>query len=224
MIARRSVVCSAVTATTTGATDERLSWATALMCGRKAGELRDEESTANENGFHARERNFLVLAAGAQCLFAEELDLEQQIVNALKALPITRGLSTSTDHSATDPQQRQLIESLSTTRSLSARECDEVVTVTKNRPPIDLEIFFDFRSAELGQRAMPSPMALGRALTSPEPKGDEFLVAGHTDAKGDDSYNHRLSQRRAAAVICAQVQDLPEGSGDGWLWQGSTEE
>jgi outer membrane protein OmpA-like peptidoglycan-associated protein len=34
---------------------------------------------------------------------------------------------------------------------------------------------------------MPSLMALGRALTSPE-------------LKGDDSYNQRLSQRRAEAV------------------------
>jgi outer membrane protein OmpA-like peptidoglycan-associated protein len=142
----------------------------------------------------------LVIAAGAQRLCAEELDLEQQIVNALKAGPITRGLSTSTDHSATDSQQRQLIASLPTTRSLSARERDDVATVTNNRPHIDLEIFFDFRSAELGQRAMPSLMASGRALTSPELKGDEFLVAGHTDAKGDDSYNQRLSQRRAEAV------------------------
>jgi hypothetical protein len=72
----------------------------------------------------------LVIAAGAQRLCAEELDLEQQIVNALKAGPITRGLSTSTDHSATDPQQRQLIASLPTTRSLSARERDEIATVT----------------------------------------------------------------------------------------------
>jgi outer membrane protein OmpA-like peptidoglycan-associated protein len=142
----------------------------------------------------------LVMAAGTHCGCAEELDLEQQIVNALKAGPVTRGLSNSTDSSATDPQQRQLIESLPTTRSLSARERDEVATVTKNRPRIDLEIFFDFRSAELGQRAMPSLMALGRALTRPELKGDVFLVAGHTDAKGDDSYNQKLSQRRAEAV------------------------
>lgn len=142
----------------------------------------------------------LVIAAGTQYVCAEEPDLEQQIVNALKPGPVTRGLSHSTDYSATDPQQRQLIESLPTTRSLSAREREEVATVTKDRPRIDLEIFFEFRSAELGKQAMPSVMALGRALTNPALKGDTFLIAGHTDAKGDDSYNQKLSQRRAEAV------------------------
>jgi hypothetical protein len=93
----------------------------------------------------------LVIATGTRCVCAEELELEQQIVNALKAGPVTRGLSNSTGYRATDPQQRQLIESPPTTRSLSASERDQVATVTKDRPHIDLEIFFDFRSAELGK-------------------------------------------------------------------------
>jgi outer membrane protein OmpA-like peptidoglycan-associated protein len=41
---------------------------------------------------------------------------------------------------------------------------------------------------------------LGRALTNPDLKGDVFLVAGHTNAKGDDSDNQSLSRRRAEAV------------------------
>ena len=43
-------------------------------------------------------------------------------------------------------------------------------------------------------------MNLGRALSSPELKGGTFLVGGHTDAKGGDAYNQRLSERRAEEV------------------------
>jgi outer membrane protein OmpA-like peptidoglycan-associated protein len=47
---------------------------------------------------------------------------------------------------------------------------------------------------------MPQVTALGKALTSDELKGATFVVAGHTDAKGGDSYNQGLSERRAEAV------------------------
>ena len=43
-------------------------------------------------------------------------------------------------------------------------------------------------------------MTLGRALTNPEVRGNVFLVGGHTDAKGDNDYNQKLSERRAASV------------------------
>jgi outer membrane protein OmpA-like peptidoglycan-associated protein len=141
----------------------------------------------------------LTVAAATERVGAEEPDLEQQIVRALKPGPVTRGLTSSADRSAAESQQ-QLIESLPTTRSLSTKEREQVTPVTKNRPSIDLEVFFEFRSAEIADTAMPSVMALGRALASPDLKGDAFLVAGHTDAKGNDGYNQKLSERRAEAV------------------------
>jgi len=42
--------------------------------------------------------------------------------------------------------------------------------------------------------------ALGRALSSPDLKGSSFVVAGHTDAAGGDSYNQELSERRADSI------------------------
>ena len=42
--------------------------------------------------------------------------------------------------------------------------------------------------------------ALGKALTNPELKGTTFVLAGHTDAKGGDSYNQDLSERRADSL------------------------
>ena len=47
---------------------------------------------------------------------------------------------------------------------------------------------------------MPQVAALGDALSSADLKGRTFVVAGHTDAKGGESYNQELSERRAEAV------------------------
>jgi outer membrane protein OmpA-like peptidoglycan-associated protein len=43
-------------------------------------------------------------------------------------------------------------------------------------------------------------VTLARALGNPELKGATFLIGGHTDAAGSDSYNQSLSERRAEAV------------------------
>ncbi len=72
--------------------------------------------------------------------------------------------------------------------------------IAKSRPSIDLEINFDYNSANIGSKATPQVTALGQALTSSELKGRTFILAGHTDAKGGDSYNQALSERRADAV------------------------
>jgi outer membrane protein OmpA-like peptidoglycan-associated protein len=47
---------------------------------------------------------------------------------------------------------------------------------------------------------MPQVTALGQALSSADLKGSTFVVAGHTDGKGTDTYNQSLSERRADAV------------------------
>ena len=68
------------------------------------------------------------------------------------------------------------------------------------RPSIDLEIFFDYKSAEITPRAAAALTPLGRALSDARLAGDAFLIAGHTDAKGSADYNLALSQKRAEAV------------------------
>ena len=42
--------------------------------------------------------------------------------------------------------------------------------------------------------------ALGKALSNPDLKGSTFIVAGHTDAAGGESYNQELSERRADSI------------------------
>ena len=131
---------------------------------------------------------------------------EDEIVRALAPppkKPLTRGLSIGPQ---TDPvpsaTETKLIQSVRgrATRSLSSTEREEIATVAKDKPNIDLEITFDYNSADISAKSLPSVQALGRALTSPELKGSTFVVAGHTDAAGGDNYNQELSERRADSI------------------------
>jgi outer membrane protein OmpA-like peptidoglycan-associated protein len=132
---------------------------------------------------------------------------EDQIVRALAPAkkPLTRGLSvgpqTQTDPAAAASEGRfvQTIRNRST-RSLSATEREEIATIVKDKPKIDLEINFDYNSADISAKSLPSVQALGRALSNPDLKGSTFVVAGHTDAAGGESYNQDLSERRADSI------------------------
>jgi outer membrane protein OmpA-like peptidoglycan-associated protein len=65
---------------------------------------------------------------------------------------------------------------------------------------IDIEVYFDFDSAEITLRAAKTLVPLGKALADARLKGQTFLIAGHTDGKGGADYNQRLSERRALKI------------------------
>jgi outer membrane protein OmpA-like peptidoglycan-associated protein len=65
---------------------------------------------------------------------------------------------------------------------------------------INLNIPFEFDSSALQQQATAQLKQLRAALTSPSLSKDQFMVAGHTDAKGSAQHNQQLSMRRAQAV------------------------
>jgi len=131
---------------------------------------------------------------------------EGDILRALtpEKKPLTRGLSTGPQQvdqaaSAAEGQFVQKIRGRST-RSLSASEREEIAAIVKDKPKIDLEINFDYNSADISARSLESVQALGRALSSADLKGSTFVVAGHTDAAGAEGYNQDLSERRADAI------------------------
>ena len=67
-------------------------------------------------------------------------------------------------------------------------------------PSTDLEIYFDFNSAEITPQARASLEPLGSALSHPRLAAYRFVLVGHTDGKGGAEFNQRLSERRAASV------------------------
>ncbi len=69
-----------------------------------------------------------------------------------------------------------------------------------NLPSVDLEIYFEFASAELAPLAMLTLNTLGRTLADPRLADQTFVIGGFTDGKGSPDYNLRLSQQRADAV------------------------
>ena len=70
----------------------------------------------------------------------------------------------------------------------------------KQLPSVDLEVLFEYKSAELTPAAVETLTTLGRALTDERLAAGTFLIGGHTDAKGSADYNLQLSQKRAEAV------------------------
>jgi outer membrane protein OmpA-like peptidoglycan-associated protein len=141
-----------------------------------------------------------VVSLGASIVAAAERPSETQILNALKPGAKTRGMTTAPAQPSAEDQR--FIDSLRNikTRSLSTGERQKAAAIVKDKPSIDLEIYFNYDSADITPKAVPDLMTLGRALTKPELRGGVFLISGYTDAKGGDEYNQHLSERRAEAV------------------------
>jgi outer membrane protein OmpA-like peptidoglycan-associated protein len=143
----------------------------------------------------------LVLPWGLGVALAAEERSADDIVKALKPR-ITRGLTTSPADAARNAEETKFVNTLRNrpTRSLTVAERDQITSIAKKRPSIDLEVNFDYNSDNIGTKAMPQVTALGEALSSSDLKGGTFILAGHTDAKGSETYNQGLSERRAEAV------------------------
>jgi outer membrane protein OmpA-like peptidoglycan-associated protein len=164
----------------------------------------------------AGKRNFIailsILTVGAALSFgigqarAADDVTEDQIVKALtpqKKAPLTRGLSIGPQaDQAPNPAETKLLDSVRgrATRSLSNTEREEIAAAAKDKPNIDLTITFDYNSADISAKSLPEVQKLGRALTNDDLKGSTFLLAGHTDAAGSDTYNQDLSERRADSI------------------------
>ncbi len=103
----------------------------------------------------------------------------------------------------TDPDQSQIDESIvelepgihdlekgiEDVETTKASGGDTVVT-------LDTDILFDFDSSELSDAATKKI----KELVTDLPTDSEITVGGHTDSKGDDDYNKKLSEDRAKAV------------------------
>ena len=126
-----------------------------------------------------------------------------KILDALKPKAATRGLSTGPQvDTAAQAKEASFVDKLRNrkTRSLSLGEREEIAEIAATKPKIDLEIRFDYNSADISNGSMPAVQELGKALSNASLKDSTFVVAGHTDAVGGETYNQDLSERRADTI------------------------
>lgn len=149
----------------------------------------------------ARKLNLALAGAVVAALATPALAGQPTSDQIVKALTTTKRVTRQLSDAAT-AEDRRFIGSLRnrTTRSLTLDDRDKIAAIAERKPSIDLEITFDFNSAAIGDAAMPEVTALGQALSNAQLKGGTFILAGHTDAKGTESYNQDLSVRRAETV------------------------
>ena len=126
-----------------------------------------------------------------------------QILNALKPKSATRGLSPGAQvDPAAAARETTILNKVRNrqTRSLSSGERQEIAEIAANKPKIDLEIHFDYNSANISKGSSQAVQELGKALSDASLKGSTFVLAGHTDAVGGETYNQDLSERRADTI------------------------
>ena len=150
--------------------------------------------------------------------FAGDNVSSDQIIHALQPKPLTRGLSIGAPQvdPAVTAKEVSFVASIRNrkTRSLSLGEREEIAEIAATKPKIDLEIHFDFNSADISKDSMASVQALGDALSDQKLRGSTFVVAGHTDAVGGEQFNQELSERRADTIKHYLVDHYHIASGD----------
>jgi outer membrane protein OmpA-like peptidoglycan-associated protein len=99
-------------------------------------------------------------------------------------------------------------------RGVTAAEIVRGLSISPSRsqgvsPSIDLPVNFDTDKDTLSPDGQRQVAALAEALGNPAFAGDRFVLVGHTDKRGDDDHNQKLSERRARRV--QEVLTVPVG-------------
>jgi outer membrane protein OmpA-like peptidoglycan-associated protein len=143
------------------------------------------------------------LSMTAGLALAGDIVPADQILHALQPKPLTRGLTIGPQADpAVKAKETGFIATIKNrkTRSLSLGEREEIAEIASSKPKIDLEIQFDYNSADIRTSSVAAVQELGKALSNPSLRGSTFVVAGHTDAIGGEAYNQDLSERRADTI------------------------
>lgn len=103
--------------------------------------------------------------------------------------------------------QGKVLDIVGVTRGIDAtlKDLGAKVTTQEIRIELPADVLFDFDRDTLRPDAVESLREVA-AVIAAHP-GRPVLIEGHTDAKGDDAYNQKLSERRAAAVRIWLVSD-----------------
>lgn len=141
-----------------------------------------------------------ILSLVPQAGFAQSVD-SNSIVESLKPKAKTRSLTRSFSGDGASAEDTKFLKTLPTRgiRIDQRKKLDEIVA-KQDLPRIDIEINFDFNSAEISSGSKADVDELGKALTSEALSAYRIVLNGHTDGVGGDGFNQELSERRAAAV------------------------
>jgi outer membrane protein OmpA-like peptidoglycan-associated protein len=145
----------------------------------------------------------VALSMTAGLAFAADTTVSaNQIRDALQPKPVTRSLSAPLADPAVKAKEIHFVNTLRNrrTRSLSLGEREEILEIASSKPKIDLDIQFDYNSADIRPSSISAVQELGKALSDASLKGSTFVVEGHTDAIGGEAYNQDLSERRADTI------------------------
>ncbi|MEW5724964.1 MAG: OmpA family protein [Thermodesulfobacteriota bacterium] len=170
-----------------------------------------EEAAARESGLvetiAALRREKEALARDTARLAREVEDLSRSLVEKELAEADWRGeraeLVAALEKARAEVEAgRKEIMALEAQATLSAAEITRGL-LDKGQGPesrVFLHINFEFNRAELNFQGRLQADQLGLALTDPIFQDKKFLLIGHTDVRGTDEFNQRLSERRAATV------------------------
>jgi outer membrane protein OmpA-like peptidoglycan-associated protein len=126
----------------------------------------------------------LAACGGAYAQEAQEPPSVDSIINSLK-----------TDAPATEQGQTRALRPGAASMSTAPAPAPVAKPAS-----INMQINFEYNSAEISGSSERTMATLAKALASPQLEGRKFTVIGHTDASGSAAYNKALSDRRAAAV------------------------
>lgn len=144
-------------------------------------------------GYMAAAACTVALAQSPRQPTAEEIvrKLAQPPANTANAAPEAAANSSESD--APQPVSRSISRGIRIENRVAA-------AAPPPAPSLDLEVNFEFNSSRLTPDARIVLDNLGRALNDPALRESRIRIAGHTDAKGGDTYNLNLSRARAQSV------------------------
>jgi outer membrane protein OmpA-like peptidoglycan-associated protein len=105
------------------------------------------------------------------------------------------------DNDPGPPYQFKIVDLVFRVENIAGAVLDLEVKETPTEVRVDMaaDVLFDFDKADLLPKA---DVTLQKAadFIRDRAKGGAVRIEGHTDAKGNDAYNQKLSERRAASV------------------------
>lgn len=152
--------------------------------------------------------------------YAEVKASQGEISRPLKLLHIARNLTTNTPNWITDLalklDKKRLKQSLTVnaiTESLKKTNRAIKLFQLNAKTSINVNIHFKYNSVVIVDSSIGSIDVLAEALSDDSFKGKNITIIGHSDSRGTDSYNYKLSERRAHKIVNTILAIKPELDG-----------